>query len=153
MAVIKSSQAIQLNQYSSLNTNFGCRIYESTRTWAAGESNINMFQFTQSSPTTTRQTIAVSLRWAAIRTSDPKTELPALWALGRGSLNTNGTISTDSFDWQQWGGNGILWPYFSQGGASLFIGANNGGSTGVIGSCWITVCTLEWDKLTINIFG
>ena len=56
-------------------------------------------------------------------------------------------------DWHSWGGNGILWPYVGKGGASIFIGANSGMSTGVIGSLWITVCTLEWDKLVVNPFS
>jgi len=154
MAILRSSEGIYLNQYSGLNANYGAKIFSSTRTWAAFQSGINMFQIYQNGATSTRQVISIYLRWAAIRTSGSKTELPALNALLRASLNTNGTISFDEgLNWQSWGGNGILWPTAGMGGSSLFIGANSDQSTGVIGSLWITVCTLEWDKLVVNPFS
>lgn len=154
MAILKDGGGIFLNQYSGLNGNYGARIYSSTRTWAPFQSGVNMIQMTQAGATSTRQVISIVMKWAAIRTSGSKTELPALNALARCSLNTNGTISQDGgWDWQSWGGNGILWPYILMGGASTFIGADSGQGTGMIGSVMITVCTLEWDKLSINIFG
>lgn len=153
MAILKSNEGIQLNQYNSLNSNFGCRMYTSTRTWAAYASNINMIQITQNATVSSRQTLSIALRWAAIRTSGSKTELPALHASARLSLNTGGTISVDNWDWHSWGGNGILWPYVQMGGSSAFIGANSGAATGVIGSVWVAMCVLEWDKVTVNIFS
>jgi hypothetical protein len=150
MAILKSSEGIILNQYNSLNANYGAKIFTSTRTWAAFQSGINMFQIYQNGATSSKQVISFHLRWAAIRTSGSKTELPALNASARGSLNTNGTISHDAgWEWHTWGGNGILWPYIGMGGSSIFIGANSDMSTGVIGSAWITICTLEWDKLVV----
>jgi hypothetical protein len=154
MAVLKSSEGIFLNNYYSLNNNYGCKIFSSTRTWSAYASGINMIQLYQSASTSTRQTISIAIKWAAIRTSGSKTELPAIHASARGSLNTNGTITIDSGpDTHNSGGNGILYPYVAMGGSSIFIGANNGQSTGIIGSVWVTICTLEWDKLTISIFS
>jgi hypothetical protein len=151
MAVLKSSEGIFLNNYYSLNNNYGCKIHTSTRTWAAYQTGINNFEIYQSGTTSTRQTISIALKWAAIRTSGSKTELPALHASARASLNTNGAISFDSgWDWHAYGGNGILWPYIGMGGSSIFIGADSGASTGVIGSAWITICVLEWDKLVVN---
>jgi hypothetical protein len=150
MAVLKSSEGIFLNNYYSLNNNYGCKIHTSTRTWTAYQTGINMFQIYQNGTTSTRQTISIAIKWAAIRTSGSKTELPALHASARASLNTNGTISFDSgFDWHSWGGNGILWPSIGMGGSSLFIGADNGQSTGIIASVWLTICVLEWDKLVV----
>lgn len=154
MAILKSSGGIVLNQYNGLNANYGAKIFSSTRTWAAFQSGINMFQIYQNGATSSRQVVSLHLRWAAIRTSGSKTELPALHASARLSLNTNGTISHDGgWDWHSWGGNGILWPAIGMGGSSVFIGANSDMSTGVIGSAWITVTTLEFDKLVINPFG
>lgn len=154
MAILKSSEGIFLNNYTGLNANYGSKIISSTRTWAANQSGINMFQIYQNGATSTRQVISISLKWAAIRTSGSKTELPALHASARASLNTNGTISYDSgWDWHSWGGNGILWPAIGMGGSSLFIGADNGQSTGIIGSALITICTLEWDKLVVVPFS
>lgn len=154
MAILKSTEGIFLNQYTGLNNNFGSKMYSSTRTWAANQSGINMFQIYQNGATSTRQVVSIHLRWAAIRTSGPTTELPALHASARLSLNTNGNISHDAgLDWHAYGGNGILWPSGGIGGASFFIGADNGQSTGIVGSVWITVCTLEWDKLVVNIFS
>lgn len=151
MAVLKSSEGIFLNNYYSLNNNYGCKIFSSTRTWTAYQTGINNFQIYQSSAVSYRQSISISLKWAAIRTSSSKTELPALHASARASLNTSGTISLDSgWDWHAYGGNGILWPAIGIGGSSLFIGADNGQSTGIIGSAWITICVLEWDKLVVN---
>jgi len=150
MAILKSSEGIILNQYNSLDANYGSKTFSSTRTWAAYASGINMFQIYQSGATSSRQVISISLRWAAIRTSGSKTELPALYASARASLNTSGTITYDAgWDWHAWGGNGILWPAIGMGGSSLFIGADSSMSTGVIGSAWITICTLEWDKLIV----
>lgn len=153
MAILKNLEGIGINATNSTNTGYGSRIYTSTRTWPAFTSGINMFQIYQNGATATRQTLSISLRWAAIRTSDPKTELPALFATGRASLNTNGTMSYDSFDWQSWGGNGIMWPYVQMGGSSLFIGGNNGGSTGIIGSVHVTFCCMAWDNLVVNVFS
>ena len=154
MATLKSSSGIQLNQYNSLSANYDGRIYTSTRTWAAYASGVNMISLTQSGAISYRSTVSIHLRWAAIRTSDPKTELPILYASARCSLNTNGTISHDAgLDWHSWGGNGILWPYVGMGGSSVFIGANSGSSTGIIGSVWVTICTLYWANLTVSIFS
>jgi hypothetical protein len=109
-----------------------------------------MFQIYQSGAVGYRQVVSIAIRWAAIRTSGSKTELPALWASARLTLNTNGQISHDAgFDWHSWGGNGILWPSIGQGGSSVFIGADSGMSTGVIGSVWLTICTLNWGNLVV----
>lgn len=154
MAILKSGEGIYLNNYNSLNANYGCKMYTSTRTWAANATGVNMIQLTQNGTVSSKQTVSVHLRWAAIRTSGSKTELPALYASGRCSLNTSGTISFETgLDWHAWGGNGILWPYLGQGGNSVFIGGNSSQSTGIIGSVWVTICTLEWDKLTVNVFS
>lgn len=150
MAIIKSTEGVRINASNSTNANWGCGMFASTRTWAAYQSGINMFQIYQNGATSIKETVSISLRWAAIRTEEPKTELPALHATARLGLNTNGQISVDSgLDWQSWGGNGILWPYCGMGGSSAFIGANSGSSTGIMGSVWITVCTMAWDKLVI----
>ena len=78
----------------------------------------------------------------------------AAFQSGRASLNTNGQISHDAgWDWHAWGGNGILWPYLGMGGSSLFIGANSGMSTGVVGSVWFIMCTLAFDNITVNVFS
>ena len=152
MAVLRSTDGIRID--SSNNNTWGSRTYTSTRTWSAYQSGVNMMQFTQSGGTGSRQVISFHMRWAAIRTSGSKTELPALYASARGSLNTNGTISHDAgWDWHSWGGNGILWPYIGMGGSSLFIGANSDMSTGVIGSVWLIICTLAWDNLSVNVFS
>jgi hypothetical protein len=154
MAILKSSEGIFLNQHNGLNANYGSKIYTSTRTWAAYQTGINMIQLYQNGATSTRQVVSIHMRWACIRTAPAKTELPALHASARLSLNTNGLISHDSgWDWHSWGGNGILWPYIGMGGSSVFIGADSGASTGIVGSVWITICTLEWDKLVVNAFS
>ena len=154
MAVLKSTEGMRLNQKNSTNANFGGRIYTSTRTWAANQSNINMIQIYQNGATSSlRETLSICIRWTALRTSGSKTEIPALFSTARLFLNTDGNISVDAHDWQSWGGNGILWPYVSQGGASVFIGANNGFSTGMIGSVWVTMNTLQWDKVVVNVFS
>lgn len=154
MAVLKSLEGIRLNQYNSLNANYGSGIYTSTRTWAAYATGINMIQILQSGATSSKQIVSIGLRWAAIRTSDPKTELPILYASARGALNTDGNITLESgLDWHSWGGNGILWPYAGIGGSSLFIGANSGSSTGIIGSVWVSISTLAYNNLVVNIFS
>jgi hypothetical protein len=152
MAVLRSLDGIRID--SNNNNTWGSRVYTSTRTWAAFQSGINMVQILQNGATSSRQVVSFHMRWAAIRTSGSKTELPALYASGRASLNTNGQISHDAgWDWHAWGGNGILWPYLGMGGSALFIGANNGQSTGIIGSVWFTMCTLAFDNITVNIFS
>jgi hypothetical protein len=154
MAILKSGEGIRINGTYYQNTGYGSRIYTSTRTWAAYQSNINMIQISQNGAVGYRETISIHLKWAAIRTSSSKTELPALYASARGSINTNGTISFDSgLDWHANGGNGILWPYAGLGGSSIFIGANNGQSTGIIGSVWVTICTMAWDNVIVNVFS
>ena len=152
MAVLRSTDGIRIDSNNS-NT-WGSRTYTSTRTWAAFQSGINMIQMTQNGATSSRQVVSFAMRWAAIRTSGSATELPALHASGRASLNTNGQISHDAgWDWHSWGGNGILWPYLGMGGSSLFIGANSGMSTGVVGSVWFIMCTLAFDNITVNVFS
>lgn len=152
MAILRSLDGIRID--SSNNTTWGSRIYTSTRTWAPFQSGINMIQMYQSGATSSRQEISIQLRWAAIRTSGSKTELPILYATARAALNTNGQISFHSgLDWHSWGGNGILWPYTGQGGSSVFIGANSGQGTGIIGSVWINICTLAFDNLVVNVFS
>ena len=154
MAILKSGEGIIINGTNNVSSNYGSRIYTSTRTWAAYASNINMIQIYQSGATSVRGTISFHIKWAAIRTSSSKTELPALYASARGSLNTSGTISFDSgLDWHSWGGNGILWPYVGLGGSSIFIGANSGSSTGVIGSVWVTMSCMEWNNVVVNVFS
>lgn len=154
MATLRNLEGIRLNQNSGANANYGSRIYTSTRTWSAYASGVNMIQMVQNGATSSKQIVSIDLRWAAIRTSDPKTELPVLYATARLALNTNGTITHEAgLDWQSWGGNGILWPYAGMGGSSFFLGANSGSSTGIIGSVWICVCTYTFNNLTINIFS
>jgi hypothetical protein len=154
MAILKNQEGIRINGTNSTNTGYGSRIYTSTRTWAAFASGINMLQIYQNGATSTRQTFSISLRWAAIRTSGSKTELPALFATARASLNTDGNMTFDNgLDWASWGGNGILWPYAGMGGSSLFIGANSGSSTGIIGSVHVTLCTMSWDNVIVNVFS
>ena len=154
MAILRSTEGIQINGSHNINSNWGSRIYTSTRTWAPYQSNINMIQMYQSGGTSTREDVSVHLRWAAIRTSGSKTELPILYATARFSLQTYGEVEMRSgLDWHSWGGNGILWPYVGKGGASIFIGANSGMSTGVIGSVWITICTMAFSNLVVNVFS
>lgn len=152
MAILRSTDGIRID--SNNNNTWGSRTYTSTRTWSAFQSGINMVQIYQNGATSSRQVVSFHMRWAAIRTSGSATELPALHATARASLNTNGQISHDAgWDWHAWGGNGILWPYIGMGGSSLFIGENSGMSTGVVGSVWFIMCTLAFDNITVNVFS
>lgn len=149
MSILKSSSGIRLNATNNVNSNFGCLKHECTRTWNAYQSGLNMFQIYQNGATSITEVVAVNLFWSAVRTNGNKIEIPALFAIGRMYLNVNGQISVGGFDWQSWGGNGILWPYLSQGGSSVFIGANNGMDTGVTGSVLIDLCTNAWSNLVV----
>lgn len=153
MALLRSSSGIRLNATNNVNSNFGCLKHESTRTWNAYQSGINMFQIYQNGATSITEVVAINLFWSAVRTNGNKVEIPALFAIARLHLNVNGEISVPSYDWQVWGGNGILWPYVAMGGTSCFIGANNGMDTGVTGSVIIDICTNAWGNLVVNAFS
>jgi len=154
MAILKSNEGIIINATNSVSTNFGCRIYESTRLWNANQSGISLIQFTQSGATATTQAVSVVFKFVAIRTSGTKNELPAYLCNTLLYLNTNGVISySGTKETIASGGNGILVPDIYQSGANIFIGANNGQSTGIIGSAKITVCTAAWNNLTVTILS
>jgi len=147
MAKIKSSEGLRINATNNINSAYGGAIYYNTRTWSAYASGVNLFQIYQNGATSMKETVAISLKWIAFGYSTP--ELPMLNARARLSLNTNGQIAVDAWDWSDWSGNGILWPYVAMGGSSAFIGANNGMGYSVYGGVEITVSTLAWDKLVV----
>lgn len=151
MAKIKSSDGIRINATNNVSSAYGGAVYYNTRTWAASASNINLFQIYQNGATSMKETVAISLQWIAYGYSTP--ELPMLSARARLSLNTSGQISVDAWDWTDWSGNGILWPYVQMGGSSAFIGANNGFAYQIYGGVKITVSTLAWDKLVVVPFS
>lgn len=153
MAILKSNEGIIINATNSVSTNFGCRTYESTRLWNANQSGISLIQFTQNGATATTQPVSVLLKFVAIRTSGTKNELPAFICNALLYLNTNGVISLYGVETTASGGNGILVPSVYQSGANIFIGANNGQSTGIIGSAKVTVCTAAWNNLTVTILS
>jgi len=153
MAILKSSEGIIINATNSVSTNFGCRIYESTKLFSANTSGINLIQFTQNGATAAKHAVSVLIKFAAIRTSGSKNELPAHLVNTLLILNTNGVISSNGFDTYTSGGNNIMSPNISQSGANLFIGANNNQSTGIIGSIKVTVCTSAWDNLTVTLLS
>jgi len=154
MAVLKSNEGIIINATNSISTNFGCRMYESTRLWNANTSGISLIQFTQNGATATTQAVSVSFKFVAIRTSGTKNELPAFICNALLNLNTNGTISiSGGLDTITSGGNGILTPDIYSGSSSYFIGANNNQSTGIIGSAKIIVCTAAWNNLTVTLLS
>ena len=154
MAILKSNEGIIINATNSVSTNFGCRIYESTRLWNANQSAISLIQLTQNGATTTTQAISIALKFVAIRTSGTKNELPAYLCNSLLYLNTNGVISySGTLETIASGGNPILVPNIYSGGSSFFIGANNGQNTGIIGSVKATICTSAWDNLTITLLS
>jgi hypothetical protein len=154
MAILKSNEGIIINATNSVSTNFGCRIYESTRLWNANTSGISLIQFTQNGATTTTQAVSVVFKFVAIRTSGTKNELPAFFCNSLLYLNTNGVISySGTKDTIASGGNLILVPDIYSGGSSFFIGANNNQSTGVIGSVKATICTSAWNNLTVTLLS
>jgi len=154
MAILKSNEGIIINATNSVSTNFGCRIYESTRLWNANQSGINLIQFTQNGATTAVHAVSVVFKFAAILTSGAKTQLPAFLCNSLFYLNTNGVISySGTQNTLASGGNLILVPGIYSGSSSFFIGANNNQSTGIIGSAKVTVCTAAWNNLTVTILS
>ena len=154
MAILKSNEGIIINATNSVSTNFGCRMYESTRLWNANTSGISLIQFTQNGATTATHAVSVVFKFVAIRTSGTKNELPAYYCNSLLYLNTNGVISySGTIETIASGGNNILPPDISQSGANIFIGANNNQSTGIIGSAKVTVCTSAWNNLTVTILS
>jgi hypothetical protein len=144
MAILKSSEGIQINSNYNTNTGWGSRTFHLYRT-IYGDGT-NFIQFYQNGAVTYRTTVSVILRWGSIRTAEPRVELPALYALGTLFLNRNGTISMNGLTWISWGGNGINWPYMTQGGSSVFIGANRA-STDTYSGVIVTVSTMGWNNL------
>jgi len=153
MAIIKSNEGLRVNTSNATNTGYGGAIYHNTRTTAAYQSGINAFQFYQNAATSIRQIGTITYRWTAFRTSAPLTEIPMLYGVIRFSLNTSGVISYDDNTWISWGGNGIMWPRVGMGGSSLFLGGDNGSSTGIKFAYHIHVATLSWNQLTITCFS
>lgn len=154
MAILKSNEGIIINATNSVSTNFGCRMYESTRLWNANTSGISLIQFTQNGATATTHAVSVSFKFVAIRTSGTKNELPAFICTALLYLNTNGAISySGTIDTQASGGNTILVPDIYSGSSSYFIGANNNQGTGIIGSAKVTVCTSAWNNLTVTLLS
>jgi len=150
MAILKSSERIQINSNYGTSANWGSRTYHCYRTILA--DGTNFLQFTQSGTPSYRITVSTIVRWASIRTTSSKTELPALYAYGTMFLNRSGTISGNGLNWIGYGGNGINWPYQSQGGSSMFIGANLA-STNTYSGVIVTVSTLGWNYLTVTPFS
>ncbi len=144
MAILKSSEGIQINSNYNTNTGWGSRTFHLYRT-IYGDGT-NFIQFYQNGAVTYRTTVTVILRWASIRTAEPRVELPALYALGTFFLNRSGTISNNGITWIANGGNGINWPYMTQGGSSVFIGANRA-STDTYSGVIVTVSTMGWNNL------
>jgi len=144
MAILKSSEGIQINSNYNTNTGWGSRTFHLYRT-ITGDGT-NFIQFYQNGAVTYRTTVSVILRWGSIRTDSPRVELPALYALGTFFLNRNGSISNQGLTWISWGGNGINWPYMTQGGSSVFIGANRA-STNTYSGVIVTVSTMGWNNL------
>jgi len=154
MAILKSNEGIIINATNSVSTNFGCRIYESTRLWNANQSAVSLIQFTQNGATSAVHAVSVTFKFVAIRTSGTKNELPAYICNSLLFLNTNGVISYSSvLNTIASGGNGILVPDIYSGGSSYFIGANNSQSTGIIGSVKATICTSAWNNLTVTLLS
>lgn len=154
MAILKSSEGIIINATNNVSTNFGCRMYESTRTFAANTSGISLIQFTQNGATATVHAVSVAFEFVAIRTSGTKNELPAFVCNSLLYLNTNGVIShSGTLDTIASGGNAILVPDIYSSSSSFFIGANNNQSTGIIGSVKATICTSAWNNLTVTLLS
>lgn len=152
MAKIKANEGVRINTNSGTSTNYGGAVYHNTRTWGPNVSGVNLFQLTQTSATSMKESVAITMRWACLTYSTPENDV--LMATARVDLNTNGVISLGGgWDWINWSGNGILWPYIGMGGNSIFIGANNGFSYTIYGGVQITVSTLVWDKISITPFG
>ncbi len=150
MAILRSSEGIRINSNYATNTGWGSRTWHLYRTITA--DGTNFIQFTQSGTVTYRTIVSVILRWGSIRTADPRVELPGLYALGTFFLNRSGNISNNGLTWISWGGNGINWPYMSQGGSSVFIGANRA-STNTYSGVIITVSTMGWNNLVATPFS
>jgi hypothetical protein len=144
MAILKSSEGIQINSNYNTNTGWGSRTFHLYRT-ITGDGT-NFIQFYQNGAVTYRTAVTVILRWGSIRTDSPRVELPALYALGTFFLNRSGTISMNGLTWIANGGNGINWPYMAQGGSSVFIGANRA-STNTYSGVIVTVSTMGWNNL------
>lgn len=144
MAILKSSEGIQINSNYNTNTGWGSRTFHLYRT-ITGDGT-NFIQFYQNGAVTYRTAVSVILRWGSIRTDAPRVELPALYALGTFFLNRNGSISMNGLTWIANGGNGINWPYMVQGGSSVFIGANRA-STNTYSGVIVTVSTMGWNNL------
>ena len=154
MAILKSNEGIIINATNSVSTNFGCRIYESTRLVPANTSGISFIQFTQNGATTTTHAVSVVFKFAAILTSGAKTQLPAFYSNSLFYLNTNGVISySGTQDNIASGGNLILVPGIYSGSSSFFIGSTNNQNAGVIGSVKVTVCTSAWNNLTVTLLS
>jgi hypothetical protein len=153
MAILKSNEGIIINATNNVSTNFGCRMYESTRLWNANQSGISLIQFAQNGATTTVHTVSVIIKFVAIRTSGTKGELPAYFINLVLTLNTNGVIEYPESNMFASGGNNILPPIISYSNPNVFIGANNSQSTGIIGSAKVTVCTSAWNNLTVTLLS
>lgn len=151
MAILRASEGIRINSAHNTNSNWGCRTFHCYRTITA--DGINFLQFTQSGTPSYRIIVSTVVRWASMRDSAPRTEMPMLFALGTMYLNRNGTISNYGLTWINWGGNGINWPYQSQGGSSVFIGTNKPGGTNSFSGVVVTVYTLGWNFLTVTPFN
>ncbi len=144
MAILRSGEGIRINSNYATNTGWGSRTWHLYRT-IQGDGT-NFIQFYQSGTVTYRTTVSVILRWGTIRTEGSRAEVPGLYALGTFFLNRNGTISNYGLTWIANGGNGINWPYMSQGGTSIFIGTNRA-STNSYSGVLITVSTMGWNNL------
>jgi hypothetical protein len=152
VAIIKSLEGLRINNSNATNSGYGGAVYHNTRNTAAYQSGINAFKIDQNGATSIRQIGTISYRWTAFRTSAPLTEIPMLYGIIRFSLNTGGVISLDDHTWISWGGNGIMWPSVGIGGNSLFLGGNNGSSTGIRFGYHLHISCAAWNQLTITPF-
>ena len=149
MAILKASEGIRLNATSGTSADYGTRMWHLTKTIPAN-SGQNLITFTQTSSPTYRGNVAITVFFAAQRTTS-YTEMPARVEMATIYLNTNGnpTFEGDVTTIVS-GGNAICGATYSSSGTTCSVGIS-GASTDVYGGLVVHATTNMWNRISVTI--
>lgn len=148
MAILKASEGIRLNATSGTSADYGTRMWHLTK--VIPTTGANLITFTQSSSPTYRGNIAITVFFAAQRTTS-YTEMPARVEMATIYLNTNGNPTFDSNVFTiASGGNAICGATYSSSGTTCLVGIS-GASTEVYGGLIVHATTNMWNRISVTI--
>lgn len=149
MAILKSSSGIELNASHSTSTNFGSRTFNLCKQVSSG--NADHITVSQTSAVSSyRRNMGFVAYSTQIRTSSPRTEIPARVWTGLIYLNTNGVATHPGMTLLGGGGNLISNLQVSDSGNSIKF-YSTAASTGIYAGLYIVFYCDSFDKVSFTI--